>query len=180
VTASAPTARLFVGTWPPPDVVAALASYERPELAALRWTPSQHWHVTIAFLGNVELSGVAALEQLLVTCTGDSSVAPEARLGPLTERLGRQVLCVPVHGLDELACQVRAALARLLPNAGLDAPFRGHLTLARARGRRAVPASLAGVPLAGCWRVQELSLVQSELAPWGPRYTTLATATVGS
>ncbi len=175
-----PTARLFVGVWPPPDVVAVLASLERPSLDALRWTRPDQWHVTLAFLGNVVLSGVTEVGSALVKAAGHGVPAPEARLGPMTERLGRRVLCLPVHGLDEMADRVRRALGGVLPDAGLDAPFRGHLTLARARGRRAVPPSLSGVPLAARWQVGELSLVRTELDSSGARYTTLVTATVGS
>ncbi len=175
-----PTARLFVGVWPPPDVSALLSSLERPALGALRWTTPTQWHVTLAFLGNVASSRIDGVGAALVAATARAAAPPEARLGPATRRLGRSVLCVPVQGLDELALSVRRALGPLLPGAGLEGPFEGHLTLARSRGRRALPAALAGAPLEACWRVHQVDLVRSELDPAGARYTTLVRATVPS
>jgi RNA 2',3'-cyclic 3'-phosphodiesterase len=178
--ASEPTARLFVGVWPPPEVSALLSSLARPALGAVRWTAPEQWHVTLAFLGTVALSRIDVLGAALVSATARAADVPEARLGPSTRRLGRHVLCVPVQGLDELALSVRRALGALLPDAGLDGPFDGHLTLARSRGRRALPASLAGAPLEAHWRVQEVDLARSELDQSGARYTTLVRATVPS
>ena len=178
--AAAPTARVFVGVWPPPDVSALLSSLERPALGAVRWTTPTQWHVTFAFLGNVAVSRIDGVGTALVAATARAAAPPEARLGPSTRRLGRSVLCVPVQGLDDLALSVRRALAALLPGAGFGGPFDGHLTLARSRGRRALPASLAGAPVEARWRVHQVDLVRSELGPAGARYTTLVRATVPS
>lgn len=175
-----PTVRLFAGVWPPPDVVALLASLERPKMDAVRWTTPDQWHVTLAFLGNVPVSLIDALEAALGAATARVAAPPEARLGPVTQRVGRSVLCVPVEGLDQIAAEVRRALGALLPDAGLDRPFAGHLTLARSRGHRTVPASLGGALVEAGWRAREVSLVRSELDPKGARYTTLATAAVPS
>lgn len=176
---SAPTARLFVGTWPPPEVVAVLSSLERPSLDAVRWTTADQWHVTLAFLGDVALTLLDDLATVLLTASTGAS-APEAHLGPATRRVGRSVLCVPVGGLDALAGTVRRALSTVLPAAGLDEPFHGHLTLARGRGRRPVPGSLAGARIDARWRAREVDLVRSEPGPSGARYTTLLRATVPS
>jgi 2'-5' RNA ligase len=55
-----------------------------------------------------------------------------------------------------------------------DRPFRGHLTLARARGRAAVPSSLVGVALGGGWTAGRVSLVRSQTHPAGARYDEVA------
>ncbi len=179
-----PSDRLFVAIWPPPAVVGALAgalaSHGRPAAGAVRWTTPDQWHVTVAFLGTVPRSRVGEVGSVLVAAVDRAAAAPEACLGPMTERLGRRVLCVPVRGIDDVARRVRLAMGSLFPDAGLDEPFQGHLTLARARGRRTVPSSLAGAPLEARWRVRELDLVRSELDEAGARYTTLVTATVRS
>jgi RNA 2',3'-cyclic 3'-phosphodiesterase len=175
-----PTARLFVGVWPPSEVSAVLSSLERPALDAVRWTTAEQWHVTLAFLGNVAVTAIDDVGAAIVHATARAAARPEARLGPSTRRVGRSVLCVPVRGVDELAARVRGALGELFPDAGLEGPFNGHLTLARSRGRRTLPASLAGAPVEACWRVGEVDLVRSELDPSGARYTTLVRATVPS
>ncbi len=175
-----PAARLFVGVRPPTDVAGVLAALDRPALEQVRWTTPEQWHVTLAFLGDVALGRIDELSSALLAATARAAASPEARLGPATLRVGRSVLCVPVDGLDELAGATRRTLGALLPEAGLDGPFHGHLTLARARGRRAFPAALAGAPVEARWRVREVCLVRSELHPSGARYTTLVTATVPS
>ena len=98
-------------------------------------------------------------------------------VGPRTAWFsGDRFLQIPVTGLDEVAEAVRRATVPLLPDADL-APFVGHLTIARVRGRR--PASstrtdLAGIALATEFVVRHLLLVASELSPEGPHYSTLA------
>lgn len=175
-----PAARLFVAVWPPPRVAATLASLERPQLDAVRWTTPEQWHVTLAFLGNVALSRIDEVESALRAATARAAGPAEAHLGPSTRRVRRSILCVPVEGLDEVAGDLRRALRPVLPEARLDEPFRGHLTLARARGRHPVPAELAEVPLEARWPVREVDLVRSELGRSGARYTTLRSARVGS
>ena len=97
-----------------------------------------------------------------------------ASLGPTTAWFpGRQVLQVPVAGLDALAQAVFDATA---PWGRVDDHrFSGHLTVARARGRAPGPASLAGASVAATWRVRSFELVSSVLQRGGSRYDTVST-----
>jgi 2'-5' RNA ligase len=90
------------------------------------------------------------------------------------------VLQIPVAGLDEGAEAVRRATLPLVPdlNHG-DAPFTGHLTVARSKQHgldASARAALAGVPFAASFDVNSFDLVVSLLSSEGPRYTTLARA----
>ena len=170
--------RLFVGVWPPPEVVAALSLLERPVLAGVRWASPAQWHVTLAFLGAVDPSRLEEIPAVLELATARVAGPVVARLGAATRRLGRSVLCVPVQGLDGLAGEVRRELGALLSVGDLGSPFCGHLTLARGRGRRPVPAFLEGSPVEAAWQVHDVALVRSEPGPSGSVYTTLTTATV--
>ena len=59
-------------------------------------------------------------------------------------------------------------------------PFTGHLTVARARGRAALPRGLSGSPVAGRWVVDEVTLVESTLqGARGSRYTVLERVPLG-
>ena len=91
----------------------------------------EHWHVTLRFLGNAEMTpAVDALSRL------SGVLGATAVVGPAALRLGREVLALPVEGLGSLAAAVDDAFAGL----GRDPdhrPFHGHLTLARGRGSRA-------------------------------------------
>jgi 2'-5' RNA ligase len=144
--------RLFVAVWPSEEVRAALAAHPRPAVPGVRWTTPDQWHVTLRFLGDIDRAAAPALPPATGT---------RATMGPATVRLGRRLLAVPVAGLDALADAVDWPSER---------PFRGHVTLARAGRRASIPPSLAGVPLAGAWTVERVTLVRSELHPEGARY----------
>jgi 2'-5' RNA ligase len=147
---------------PPAEVVAQIAQMDRPARPGLRWTGRDQWHLTLRFFASVDPDGlVAAL----------AAVPPgrvTARCGPHPLALSRRVWALPVAGLDGLAAAVATATAGMGPP---DArPFRGHLTLARARQ----PAALAGLPAAGLsseWEVAEIVAVRSELGRDGARHT---------
>jgi 2'-5' RNA ligase len=156
--------RLFVAVWPSPEVVDAVAAFERPAVPGLRWTTPDQWHVTLRFLGEVPAADVGAVADAL-----PGGAAPEVVLGPVTTVLGAEVLVVPVDGLDHLAAAVREATLALVPEVGRRR-FTGHLTLARAARRSRVPPELVGGPLAGAWRATRISLVRSTSGRAGARY----------
>lgn len=158
--------RLFVAVWPPPDVLDALARLDRPGTSAVRWTSRESRHVTLRFLGEVaDPSPIAA------ALDGAPLAAAEAEVGPRVISFGRGALVVPVAGLDALAAavgdapEVRAAAADALP-------FRGHVTLARAR-RGGDVRPLAGGRVAARFPVGTVTLVRSTPGRGGPRYDVL-------
>jgi 2'-5' RNA ligase len=164
--------RLFVAVWPPEPVVAQVAALARPEVAELRWTSPDQWHVTLRFLGSVPDDDVPALRAALVAGVG--AVGPvTAKAGPAVGRFGRRILHVPVAGLEEVAGAVIDATAGFGEPPG-DRAFTGHLTLARARGRGRGRGPdlrpLTGAAVVGEWRVEEVTLVESRLSPKGARY----------
>lgn len=169
--------RLFVALWPPPEVANRVAALSRPAHPGLRWTVAEQWHVTLRFLGEVADTSVPALEGALAAVA--SSSAPRvAALGPETRRLGRAVLVVPVAGVADLADAVAEATGDV-GKAPDPRRFDGHVTVARARGRGAIPAALAGQPVTGAWPVGELVLVRSHLGRGGARYEPLRSYRLG-
>ena len=159
-------ARVFVAVWPPPHVVERLAALPRPDLPGLRWVPAGDLHVTLRFLGDAPVGVVA--ERVRAAAPPRAT----ARVGPATAPLGARILMAPVAGLDDLAAAVAAATADL----GRPArhPFRGHVTLARARDRAMVQRA-AGVAVTARFEVTDVAVVTSETRPEGARYTTAAT-----
>jgi 2'-5' RNA ligase len=164
--------RLFIAVWPSPAVVELLAALDRPAHPSVRWTAPEAWHVTLRFLGEVDEAGAAAATEA-VRVVGPRAAPCEAVMGPATTRLNRSILTVPVAGLDDLAAAVIDATRDLGEPPG-ERPFSGHVTLARGRGRRPVPPSLAGRAVAATWPVHEVTVVRSHLDGGGPRYATLA------
>ena len=159
--------RLFVAVWPPGDVLDRIEALSRPDVAGLRWTRRDQWHVTLRFLGSVPDAGPVGDALVSVAAT---AAATEAVLGPTVDRFGRRVLQVPVSGLETLAAAVVVATSGMgrPPD---DRPFAGHVTLARASGRGSVDLRpLTGAAVSARWPVREMSLVRSHLSPAGARY----------
>lgn len=147
--------RLFVALRPPPHAVEDLRAL-RP-----RWpSPPERWHVTLAFLGDVD-GPEAVDEQLRERLAGAAGFALRlegsgtfGRNGPVWVGVGGDV-----GALRGLATEV----ARAAGAAGVALErraFRPHLTV----GRRGHPSctSLAGYR-GPTWRADEVELVRSDL-----------------
>jgi 2'-5' RNA ligase len=166
--------RLFVAVWPDDDVLSLIAGLPRPEVEGLRWTSRDQWHITLRFFGSVEL------EEAAVALRSVSAPATTASLGPETGRFGKRVLHVPVEGLDVVAKAVVRATKRV-GKPPEPRPFKGHLTLARARDRRRGVdlRPLAGTPVSASWPVTEVCLVESRLHPKGANYEVVEAVSLG-
>jgi len=175
--------RLFVAVSPPPDVLAELRSamaVVRRAHPELRWSRPTQWHLTLAFLGEVDDGTCADLAARLGRV---ATRHPPMRLALHgAGRFGDRVLWTRVRGdlapLRGLAASVRAAAG----GAGIpveERPYRPHLTLARGRdGADLRPAVDALAAFAGrTWTAGELHLVRSHLGA-GPdrtsRYETVS------
>ena len=154
-----------MAVWPPEEIVEQVAALARPEVKGLRWTPPQHWHVTLRFLGSMD-SAEPVVRALETVRSGSLAVT----VGPAVGRFGQRIVHVPVSGLEGLAQAVVAA-TRDLGEPPEDRDFTGHITLARVQRRARVDLRpVTGTPLMGTWTVDELTLVESR----GGRYEVLA------
>lgn len=163
-----------MGVWPHPELAHQLARrFTDHRITDLRWVEEQNLHVTLRFLGDVDPEQVPAITGGIAgAVAGVGSLV--ARLGPATATFGGSILHVPVDGLDDLAARVIAATADV-GQPPEDRPFRGHLTLARVRGRRGrIPSGLVGQPVDTSWTVRAIGLMSSDLTADGPSYRTVA------
>ena len=157
----------------------------RRELAddSLRWVQTDHMHLTLAFIGEVEPARGAAIADCM------SAPFPQRPFRLVFGGVG----VFPPHGAPRVlwlgaldgapeAVELQRAVALRLESVGVlreDRVFRPHLTLGRWRdGRPAVRGSLAqqgAVPVAEV-AVAAVTLYQSRLSSSGPAYTALARA----
>lgn len=141
----------------------------------LRWTASEQWHLTLAFLGEVDERRSAELSPRLARAAArvvELSLSL-AGAGTFPRRADRaRVLWVglvgDVTGLGRLATAARAAARR----SGIpveDRRFAAHLTLARARPPGGVDLTSVVTALSAyagpSWTATELELVCSHLGP---------------
>ena len=179
--------RLFVAIEPPTAALDELDAATTPLRQAwpqLRWTDRSAWHVTLAFLGEVDEATAVRLGPELGRAARDFRHAPDlsvATSGAFPSADRAHVLWTGITGdvpvLKELAGQVAAGAAR----AGAPPPrggwgFMPHLTLARCRAPADVHslvgalAGYSGMP----WAATEIHLVRSLLGA-RPRYEVMGT-----
>lgn len=156
--------RLFVATWPPEHVVQRLSELQGAPQPGIRWTTPDQWHVTLQFIGDADESVVRSV------LNGLEASQCEISLGPATARFSGSVVHLPVRGADDLAAAVERSLAAI----GLqrDKPFRGHLTLARAR-RGADLRPFTGMLFEAAWTATDVTLVASRTESEGAKYSVL-------
>jgi len=140
------TAPRFLALGLPADVRGQLAratAHLRGPGAGLRASQPAGWHVTLAFLGELDDERADLATEVLAATLGTVAPRPAPRLW--FQRAGRfadRVLVLHLADEPEGAFERFAtALHTELRAAGLavpDRPFHPHLTLARARGRRRV------------------------------------------
>ena len=160
------------------ELTAAVGSWrDLSDLAGLRWSDPGGWHITLAFLGWVDGADVPAtarrLEDALQAHEPSEHVA--GGLGGFPSAARARVAWYgvedPAGRLRSLADAVRGALST-----GEAAPFRAHLTLARARS---TPVDLRGWiatadPPRGRLEVGAVHLMRSHLGAGPARYEALA------
>ena len=174
--------RAFFGLPVPDAHRAALAQYLAACAAAaptFRWTPATNLHLTVRFIGSVDLSIVDGIADRL---SARPLAGFELELGDVsTFTRGKAVRVVWLQvrsGADaarELAAQVEedCAPAGLAPE---TRPFQPHLTLARARSREGAELPpLTPAPQLLPWRARELVLYRSHLGHAGSVYEPLRT-----
>ena len=185
--------RCFVAVPVPDELRAALRSRldawrDEPGAPDLRWTDPVGWHLTLAFLGSVEVDDLAAIEQAVAEAAAraqpDRLIA--GGLGAFPSPRRARVLWYgvadPNATLRRLADGVRELLVPLVPRLVDEGPFRGHVTLARARAQRGSDLSswMTGhAAPAGTVPLERVILYRSHLGGGPARYEALGWAPVG-
>ena len=178
--------RLFVAIAPPPAVLDELEELVEPLRGGrsdLRWTSRQAWHVTLAFLGQVDERAASRLMPRLEHAAGRHQAVALAFAGagafPAPDRAN--VLWSGLSGDRGALARLAETVAAGASRAGAPPPdrrrqFQPHLTLARCR----MPADVTGLveALSGfagqIWKADRLHLVRSRLgATDQPRYVSL-------
>jgi RNA 2',3'-cyclic 3'-phosphodiesterase len=153
---------------------------------AVRWTRPEQIHLTLKFFGDVETGSLPQLEAALrKACAGVAPFELRAEGAGGFPNLDRpRVLWVGIEGQLEALGTLQDCVLRETQAWGEDEQreFRPHLTLARIkdwrdRGVRELAAKIKSLhaPQFGAWRVAEVYLMRSELAPEGARHSSLTT-----
>ncbi|MFJ4339503.1 RNA 2',3'-cyclic phosphodiesterase [Streptomyces sp. NPDC088915] len=169
--------RLFAAVLPPPERLDELGQvvdrlHRLPGAGGMRWTSRPGWHLTLAFMGEVEEALLPELRVRLERAASRTSPFPLRLRGG--GHFGRRALWAGVAGdLDalRLLAERSDAAARRAGIAGEEhRRYRAHLTVGRGDGVDAGPflEVLDGFE-GGRWEVTELALVRSHLPMSGVR-----------
>ena len=162
--------RLFFALWPDESVRQRLADY-RPLLNGCGGRPVvlENLHITLAFLGSVDVSTRACLEK-----AADAINAPAFTLR--MDQLGfwrrPHVVWLGAHDIPQPLLVLVAALKQAMIGCGLEPEsrhFQAHLTLMRKAWR----APLELNPPVMTWPVTDFALVASDTRSEGVRYEVL-------
>ena len=163
------------------DLDAAVAPH-RAAWPELRWTSPQAWHVTLAFLGDVDEAVTDELTRRLENAARRHPRMELAAAGagafPASSRA--RVLWTGISGDQDALGGLAASVAAGARRAGAPSPdegrrFQPHITLARCR----VPADVrllvaALMDYAGTsWTADRIHLIRSHLEATSPRYETV-------
>jgi len=180
--------RLFAAVDVPEDVRHEIAAWWTEACTQLpigdwRDVAERNWHLTLAFYGDVPGDEVNELAEALADCAAGASPFRVYRgaCGVFPHALRPRVFWAGVdagEGSNELRhlarCCRQAGRVTLRKHTAKEAPFRGHITLARALPDAAplggeVWQSLPDLPVLE-WTVGAVSLYASQLRPQGPIY----------
>jgi 2'-5' RNA ligase len=188
--------RLFVALAAPDAVKSAIEKAqnelqrELPD-GSVRWTRSEHFHLTIRFLGNVAVDRIEALsDKLQFTCRQFAQLKIRAeRIGFFPERGFPRVIWVSVRDEHQQLIPLHRAIQTStieFTSEPAENKFSGHITLGRAkkiRRREAETLSSFAARMRqrsfGEWTADSLELLRSELLPDGAHHTVIATIPLG-
>lgn len=161
----------------------------RESMPDVRWTKSSNIHLTLKFLGDVEVSRTDSINEALTDIAGrfPPFTMTLTGIGAFPNSRNPRIIWVGLeNGADELigiAKQIEGAMKKLgFPRE--KRPFRPHLTVGRIR-RLEHPALMTesleqcSVGKLGEFTLQRVSHIKSQLDPGGSIYTTLFEAPLG-
>jgi 2'-5' RNA ligase len=163
--------RLFFAFWPDDALRGEIAARAAEWLRDYPCKPQrpEQWHLTVAFLGEVEAARQPALHAAGKSFEGAWREPATIVLDRLEHWHKPQVLCVAASGVPDAVRSLVQGLGTVLEQQAFHTErreYRPHLTLARKAGQ---PVAMRPVqPLR--WPVSKLWLVRSIGDPAGSRY----------
>jgi 2'-5' RNA ligase len=176
--------RLFIAITPPATALAEIDAAVAPLRAArpeLTWSSPRSWHITLAFLGEVDEAVVSRLAERLERAAGRHPrlELSTAGAGAFPTAPRARVLWTGIRGHHDALRAMSNSVARGAERAGAPPPgerrrFRPHITLARCRQPADVrPLVTALADYSGsAWTADRIHLIRSYLGP-RPRYESL-------
>jgi 2'-5' RNA ligase len=158
--------------------------------AEAKWVEPENLHVTLLFLGEVDMVDLPAVCEAVAAETAQHPAFPltvEAAGCFPNPRRPRILWAGVGQGVQEV-CALHDGLEKPLLALGCyrreERKYSPHITLGRIRGDRPPPTLTAALAREAAWKggetvVEEIQVMGSELTPKGPVYTVLSRAHLG-
>ena len=177
--------RYFIGLPPDTEVqeqLAQQAKEQEPTLHFAKWTHPQDYHITLAFLGDLEASKAEEVRDVLSKHTFHTSTfsVHTSQWGCFGPPKKPSILWAGIESSDELKA-LHAEVWSLMETVGFEReqrPFRPHLTIARrSQGSTAADVKSAHLPSLS-WQVRDVVLFQTHFGR-RPAYEQVLTLPLG-
>lgn len=158
---------------------------ELPERCA-RWNPTEQLHLTLKFLGNVDVARSGALtDAVRAACANFAPLKLHAeRIGCFPDLRFPRVVWVGVHDAENRLAELQATIERVTTEYTTEAreeKFTGHITIARIKNLKRPQAEILAKLVQGMtgrvfgeWTADAIEIMRSELAAGGAKHTCLA------
>ena len=179
----AQTIRTFIAIALPEEITAVLAqlSYsfaKQIPSRAVRWVKPDRMHLTLRFLGETAVPQLTPIATELDHVT--ANYAPFKlhlhQVGCFPNRRRPRVLWIGLAGEKRPLQAIKRDIDTFLQPMGWEQekrPFQAHLTVGRVKDARQLQQLNLNVPVGkAAWEVTAVHLIQSQLRPQGPLYTT--------
>jgi len=143
-----------------------------------RWTPLENLHLTIRFLGHLELETAIRIAGRVEASAPRTFTMQMGELGAFKRGRLARVLWIGVSLGATEAAELAATVEAECVREGLEAetrPYAAHMTIARSRRPEGAPVPAAVPPVLPAWRVAELILCRRHLGGGGARYEPIRT-----
>ena len=185
--------RAFIALEIPPSIQTGIGQQtvqlrQSADSSLVRWVPPGNLHLTLKFLGDISLTSVQFLAQMLTAAAAQHETfeLQVGTLGSFPSSKRARVIWIGIQApsaLETLQRGIEAGAQRLgYPSDGRS--FSPHLTIGRVKDRLSAPESQRlhnaldshHVGMIGNAEVNSVHLIKSDLQPTGAMYTRLFSA----
>ncbi len=128
-----PLRRLFVGI-PLPDVIPASLSHLQTELPGFRWVPRDHLHLTLRFIGGVDIDLDESIKKVLSSILVEPFILPVCGIGCFPQKGRPRLVWIGVGNAHPRLFQLQSLIEDALIGLGIESETRAyhpHITIAR-------------------------------------------------
>jgi 2'-5' RNA ligase len=167
--------RLFLAIAIPPQIRSALAACKVAfSLHGLSWVKEENLHITLLFLGEVEINEMPGIEQKLSSLSDSKPFALQCKeIVPVNRRGKLSMIWASFNQSPEFIDLV-TRISAILHHPPDHAPLP-HVTLARVKRGQSIKLPPSDMPSIATfqWQVHRFGLWESVLNPQGAVYTVL-------